>query len=124
MMRDEYGGGRSMKIEAGIALDMLMTGQVLRDRIRKSGYTIRDIQEELKLSCPQPIYRWINGQTMPSIDNLYKLSRILNVHMEDLVLPRQDEVWIIQRVQNLRACRRMKRYYRTYNRTHHNKKRG
>ncbi|MDE7417491.1 MAG: helix-turn-helix domain-containing protein [Lachnospiraceae bacterium] len=103
-----------MKKEISVSLDMQMTGKVLSDMIRKRGYTIAEIQRELKLSCPQPIYRWMNGQTMPSIDNLYKLSTILNVHMEDLVIPRQDEVWILHRNQNLAKCIRLKKYHETY----------
>ncbi len=102
-----------MKKETCVSLDMQMTGQVLNGKIRKQGYTIAQIQKELKLSCPQPIYRWINGQTMPSIDNLYKLSTILNVHMEDLVVPRQDEVWILQGCENQAQLVRLKRYHKT-----------
>ena len=107
-------GGINMKKQTGVSLDMMMSGQVLNHMIRKSGYTISEIQKELQLSCPQPIYRWINGQTMPSIDNLYKLSRLLNVHMEDLVLARQDEVWILQWIWNLREGKRLRTYRNTY----------
>lgn len=101
-----------MKKETCVSLDVWMTGQVLRNRIRKSGYTIAQIQEKLNLSCPQPIYRWMNGQTLPSIDNLYKLSRILDVHMEDLVMPMQDDAWILHTSRNPGQSTRMKKYYR------------
>ena len=107
-----------MKKETGVSLDMQMTGHVLSVLIRKSGYTIAEIQRELKLSCPQPIYRWMNGQMMPSIDNLYKLSVILNKHMEDLVIPRQDEVWFLHWAQNPAERIRLGAYRKTYRRTH------
>lgn len=103
-----------MKKETGVSLDMQMTGQVLGRKIRKRGYTVAEIQKELRLSCPQPIYRWMNGQTMPSIDNLYQLSRLLEVHMEDLVIPRQDEVWLLQEMQNQVESIRLRKYHRTY----------
>lgn len=103
-----------MKKKTCLSLDMRMTGQVLKQMIRKKGYTVSEIQKELSLSCPQPIYRWINGQTMPSIDNLYKLSMILDVHMEDLVLPRQDEVWMVQKGRNPRRIRRLQMYHDRY----------
>ena len=70
------------------SLDAMLTGQKLNSAIKQSGYSIRELQEMLGLSCPQPIYRWIKGRTLPSIDNLYMLSRILGVHMEDLLVPR------------------------------------
>ena len=52
------------------SLDMIMTGQILKNNIKKCGYTVREIQKLLNLSCPQPIYRWMRGRTMPSLDNL------------------------------------------------------
>ncbi len=86
---------------------MVMTGQILKNNIRKCGYTVREIQKLLNLSCPQPIYRWMRGRTMPSLDNLYMLNSILGTHMEDLLLPRQDDVWIIQWGENQQEGRRL-----------------
>lgn len=103
-----------MRNEASEALDMLMTGEVLNHTIRKQGYTIREIQKKLKLSYPQSIYRWLSGQAMPSIDNLYKLSEILKVHMEDLLMPRRDDVWFTLRGRNPNAKRRLKTYHKIY----------
>lgn len=39
------------------------------------------------LLCPQPIYRWFKGIVLPSVDHLYALSRLLQVHMEELLVP-------------------------------------
>ncbi|GFI21844.1 hypothetical protein IMSAGC011_00617 [Lachnospiraceae bacterium] len=89
------------------SIDMVMTGQILKNNIRKCGYTVREIQKLLNLSCPQPIYRWMRGRTMPSLDNLYMLNSILGTHMEDLLLPRQDDVWIIQWGENQQEGRRL-----------------
>lgn len=116
-----------MKKEAGESLDMVMTGAVLNHMIRKRGYTISEIQKELNLSYPQSIYRWLSGQIMPSVDNLYKLSVILKVHMEDLLMPRRDDIWRIRRGQNQSEKGRMKVYWRMCQKlnreTYHKKKR-
>lgn len=72
-------------------LDAVLTGKKINSAIKQGGYSIRELQEMLGLSCPQPIYRWIRGRTLPSIDNLYMLSRILGVHMEDLLVPRDAD---------------------------------
>lgn len=69
-------------------LDVVLTGRKIDHAIKQGSYSINELQGMLGLSCPQPIYRWIKGQTMPSIDNLYMLSRILGVPMEDLLVPR------------------------------------
>ena len=83
----------TMKKNIHVCLDMLMTGKLLRNEIRRSGYSIKELQEKLNLSCPQPIYRWLNGQIMPSLDHLYILSGILGIRMEDLLMPRNDGIW-------------------------------
>lgn len=71
-------------------LDLKQSGNLLRYQIRKCGYTVRDIQEYLVLSCPQPVYRWFQGKTLPSVDHLYALSRLLGVHMEELLAGGQE----------------------------------
>ena len=42
-------------------IDMKKTGLLLKETIEKTGYTVKDIQNILHLSCPQPIYRWFKG---------------------------------------------------------------
>ena len=49
------------------SIDLMMTGQVMKREIKKKGYTVRELQKKLGLSCPQPIYRWLQGRTLPSI---------------------------------------------------------
>lgn len=46
-------------------IDMKKTGILLKYRIEKAGYTVKDIQKILQLSCPQPIYRWFKGMILP-----------------------------------------------------------
>lgn len=76
-----------------ICLDMRMTGQILRQMMHKHGYSVRELQEKLYLSCPQSLYRWFNGQALPTLDNLYCLSKLFDVPMEDMLMPRQDWIW-------------------------------
>ena len=45
-------------------IDMKKTGILLKYRIEKAGYTVKDIQKILQLSCPQPIYRWFKGMIL------------------------------------------------------------
>lgn len=77
-------------------IDMKKTGILLKETIEKNGYTVKDIQKILHLSCPQPIYRWFKGIILPSVDHLYVLSRLLKIHMEDLLVPIQEEISITE----------------------------
>lgn len=67
-------------------IDMQQTGKKLKHMIESAGYTPRIIQDYLQLSCVQPIYRWYKGKILPSVDHLFMLSELLNVHMEDLLV--------------------------------------
>ena len=67
-------------------IDQVKTGIKLKMMLRAAGYNVKDIQEYLHLSCPQSIYRWFKGKILPSVDHLCALSRLLNVHMEELLV--------------------------------------
>ena len=67
-------------------IDQTKTGIKLKMMLNAAGYSVRDIQEYLHLSYPQSIYRWFNGKILPSIDHLCALSKLLNVHMEELLV--------------------------------------
>ena len=71
-------------------IDMQKTGRKLKRIIESEGYTPRMIQEYLHLSCVQPIYRWYKGLILPSVDHLFMLSELLNVHMEDFLVKKNE----------------------------------
>lgn len=69
-----------------LSIDMKKTGLLLKEKLEGSGYSVKEIQKYLQLSCPQPIYRWYKGKMLPSIDHLLMLSHLLGVHMEELLV--------------------------------------
>ena len=68
------------------SIDMVKTGMRLRTLAQSKGYSVRDIQQYLGLSCPQSVYRWYKGAILPSVDNLLRLSELYRVHMEELLV--------------------------------------
>lgn len=95
MLIKQYNIIRYGKMPKAESIDMEATGRKLKRMIKKSGYTVKEIQEYLNLSCPQPIYRWCKGTVLPSIDHLYSLSKLFRIHMEDMLVPvpnRENEV--------------------------------
>lgn len=67
-------------------IDMEKTGMWLKTLARFNGYSVKEIQEYLGLSCPQPVYRWFKGLILPSVDNLLRLSELFHMHMEELLI--------------------------------------
>ena len=61
------------------------TGVNLRRIMDMRGITAKDVQEYLGLGCVQSVYRWIEGINMPTIDNLYALSELLQVSIDTIV---------------------------------------
>ena len=80
-----------MSREGYYNIDMAKTGALLKDKVFGAGYSVKEIQEFLHLSCPQPVYRWFKGQILPSVDHLYVLSRVLSCHMEELLVEKREE---------------------------------
>lgn len=67
-------------------IDMRATGAHIKELMNTREVTVQDVQEAMGLASPQAVYRWLHGSNMPSVDNLYALSRYLNVSMEDVIV--------------------------------------
>jgi len=96
-------------------IDMQRTGRKLKNMIEAAGYTPRMVQDYLHLSCVQPIYRWYKGQILPSVDHLFMLSELLNVHMEDLLV-RKNAVSVIYDIEQYCLEASHKRFVAYFNR--------
>lgn len=66
-------------------IDNKKTGLHLHKILKDRGLSVKDVQNYLGLSCPQGIYRWLNGSALPSIDNLYALQGLLDLSVEQLL---------------------------------------
>ena len=67
-------------------IDKVKTGKLLGSLMQAYGLSPKDICNYLSLSCVQTVYRWLEGVNVPSLDNLYALSRLFRMHMDDLVV--------------------------------------
>lgn len=76
-------------------IDLIETGKHLKRLLTSRGYSVKEIQNYLQLSCPQPIYRWFKGQILPTVDHLYGLAQLLNMHMEDLLISTHSQKKIL-----------------------------
>ena len=67
-------------------IDMRATGTHIKELMEAREVTVQDVREALGLAAPQAVYRWLKGSNMPSVDNLYALSRYLNTSMDDVIV--------------------------------------
>ena len=72
-------------------IDLIATGKNIK-RIREaSGISVRDVQKVLGFTNPQAIYKWQNGECLPSIDNLVILAAVLGVTVDEILVTDEDD---------------------------------
>lgn len=86
-----------------LSIRLKETGDRIKNLIKARGYTVRDVQGAMGFENPQAIYKWMAGRTLPSLDNLIILSRILHTKMEDILVIDGDVVFLNYRF-NDNAC--------------------
>ena len=64
----------------------LATGTHIKELMDARELSVQDVQEAMGLASPQAVYRWLCGSNMPSVDNLYALSRYLDTSMDDMII--------------------------------------
>lgn len=85
-------------------IDLEATGRNIVSLRRKRGLTVRDLQRYFGFEEPRAIYKWQHGENLPSVDNLYALSRILQVPMDSILVPRQLNILTSERQDDV-SCR-------------------
>ena len=66
-------------------IDQEGTGQNIRHLMHRRGLKVRDVQEACGFENPQAVYKWIHGQSLPSIDNLLILAKIFGSSVEGIL---------------------------------------
>ena len=85
-------------------IDMAATGaNILRLR-KERGLTVRDLQDWFGFEEPQAIYKWQKGKSLPTIDNLYALGALLEVPMEEILVPLLPKLNMTKNGQQVNSC--------------------
>ena len=66
-------------------IDKKKTGINLRLMMDECGLTVKDVQKYLGLGSVQSVYHWLNGLSLPTVDNLYALSYLFQVPVDDIL---------------------------------------
>jgi transcriptional regulator with XRE-family HTH domain len=74
------------------AINMPATGAHIRELMDQRGYSVKDIQQKFGFYTPQAVYKWVNGDTLPTLDNLVILASILEVSVDDILVLEWGEV--------------------------------
>ncbi|MBE5832912.1 MAG: helix-turn-helix transcriptional regulator [Butyrivibrio sp.] len=72
-----------------IRIDFEATCRLLSCYIKASGYTDKELAMVLGTTV-QSVNKWRHAHNLPDIDNLYALSRMFGIGLDDLILPNVD----------------------------------
>lgn len=101
------------KHECYPVIDKIRTGSRIRQLMREKSLTVKDIKEYLALASVQGIYLWLNGSTIPSIDNLYALSELFQVPMDEIVCGSRKPIGETADIAGkMQFAKRLEKYYR------------
>lgn len=93
-------------------IDKKKTGINLRLMMDERGLTVKDIQQYLKLGSIQSVYHWLNGISLPTVDNLYALSYLFQVPVDDLLCGTRPRIYTGE---NQAQIKRLYAYYEKLN---------
>lgn len=72
-------------------INVKATGERIRTLRRQRGITVSELSRFMGFSGPEAIYKWQRGDSLPTVDNLYALSRLFNTPIEEILVG-DDEV--------------------------------
>ena len=78
------------------AIDPVATGHNILNLRKERNLSVKDIQRYFHFDEPRAIYKWQSGQSLPSIDNLYALSALFDVPMDDIIVGNKQQITTIE----------------------------
>ena len=71
-------------------INMVKTGENILKLRMKHGLSMKDLQDIFGFATPQAIYKWQQGATIPTVDNLVVLAAVFHVHVDDILVLETD----------------------------------
>ena len=67
-------------------VNLALTGRNIRTMRRQRGLSVKDLQDIFGFATPQAIYKWQQGATLPTVENLVVLASVFGVPMEEILV--------------------------------------
>ena len=85
-------------------IDPIATGKNIIQLRTERGMSVRDLQAYFGFEEPQAIYKWQQGKSLPSVDNLYALGALFEVPMENILVSQTSKLNRIVCEQQVETC--------------------
>ena len=67
-------------------IDLEATGERINRKRKECGISVKTMQEYFGMRNRNSIYKWFRGESLPTLENLYALSVLLDVKMDELIV--------------------------------------
>lgn len=67
-------------------INLKATGERIAMLRREAGITVAELSRFMGFNEPQAVYKWQRGESLPTVDNLFALSRMLGTTIEDILV--------------------------------------
>ena len=67
-------------------IDMAATGNRIRELRREHHMRVDDIVSFMGFESQQAVYKWQRGESLPSVDNFYALSKLFGTTIDDIIV--------------------------------------
>ena len=72
-------------------VDMKRTGRRIKELMRNNNIRTKDIVEYMGFESEQSVYKWLRGDSLPKVDNLFALARLFDTPMDSIIMEREGE---------------------------------
>ncbi|MCI6887712.1 MAG: helix-turn-helix domain-containing protein [Lachnospiraceae bacterium] len=67
-------------------IDPVATGRRINELRTANHLSVADIKEYLGFATTNAVYKWLKGESMPTVDNLLALSLLFRVSMNEMIV--------------------------------------
>lgn len=72
-------------------LDPRATGARIKELRKQKHLKVEDISRFMGFESVQAVYKWQRGESLPTVDNLYALSRLFETPVDDILRGNMEE---------------------------------
>ena len=72
------------------SIDLKATGNRIKQLRKERNLRVQDISDYMGFMEPQAVYKWQRGESLPSVDNLFALSRLFDTPMENILMEHDE----------------------------------
>lgn len=73
------------------SIDLKATGERIRELRILNHLKVSDISRYMGFESEQAVYKWQRGDSLPTLDNLYALSKLFNTSLDCIVVGNREE---------------------------------